>query len=128
MALSTPVSNSYLTEWFLGTLPIYRNDPKRNPASIGFQIGLSHGWGLVLPFYLSTSQDIIGSTLSAIGLLFLITVGVAFYTSSINVSPFSYPFKAGLRSADKQYTTYQVGLLTGLLCGAVSSFLLLELK
>lgn len=83
--LATPITTSAFTRAYLRSLPIYR--PNLTPISRGIEIGFTHGYFLVGPFYtFGPLRSVDFSTVSlaaglgsAITLLFILTVALSIY-------------------------------------------------
>ena len=83
--LATPITTSAFTRAYLRLLPIYR--PNLTPIARGAEIGFTHGYFLVGPFYsfgpLRTAEfstvSLSAGLASAVGLVFILTGALALY-------------------------------------------------
>lgn len=80
--LSTPVTSSKPTKVYLGNLPLYREG--LSPVFRGLEIGITHGYFLIGPFYklgpLRNSEiSLLGGFLSSLGLITLLTICLNLY-------------------------------------------------
>ena len=80
--LATPVSTSSFTKKFLNNLPAYRVGV--SPILRGLEIGLTHGYFLVGPFYKlgplrNSDVALLSGLFSSIGLIFIMTACLAIY-------------------------------------------------
>ena len=83
--LATPITTSAFTRAYLRLLPIYR--PNLTPIARGAEIGFTHGYFLVGPFYafgpLRTAEfstvALSAGLASAVGLVFILTGALALY-------------------------------------------------
>ena len=80
--LSTPISTSSFTRSFLSNLPAYRSG--LSPLLRGLEIGMTHGYFLVGPFYKlgplrSSDVALISGLFSSIGLIVIMAACLAIY-------------------------------------------------
>lgn len=125
--LATPVSTSTLTKDYLGNLPGYRRGV--SPLLRGVEVGLTHGFLLLGPFYKlgplrTTEYADLAVCFGACGLVVILTACLSIYGSvsfqvedSSNADP--------LQSANG-WSQFSAGFLVGGLSGAVFAFGLLQ--
>ena len=80
--LATPVSTSSFTRSLLGNLPAYR--PGISPLFRGLEIGMTHGYFLVGPFYKlgplrNSDVALISGFFSSLGLIIIMSACLAIY-------------------------------------------------
>ena len=80
--LATPVSTSSFTKNLLSNLPIYRNG--LSPLFRGLEIGLTHGYFLVGPFYKlgplrNSDVALLSGYFSSVGLIVILSACLAIY-------------------------------------------------
>ncbi len=95
--LATPISTSSFTRNLLSNLPAYRVG--LSPLLRGLEIGVTHGYFLVGPFYKlgplrNSDIALLSGFFSSIGLIFIMTACLAISTSME---------KSGLRGTDIQF-------------------------
>ena len=80
--LATPVSTSSFTRSLLGNLPAYR--PGISPLFRGLEIGMTHGYFLVGPFYKlgplrNSDVALLSGFFSSLGLVIIMSACLAIY-------------------------------------------------
>jgi len=83
--LATPVSTSSFTRSLLGNLPAYR--PGLSPLFRGLEIGMTHGYFLVGPFYKlgplrNSDVALLSGFFSSLGLVIIMSACLAIYGGS----------------------------------------------
>ena len=122
--LSTPVTTSTATKLYLGNLPIYRKG--LSPLLRGFEIGMAHGYFLIVPFYIlgplrNSENALLVGLLSDMGLLLILTIGLTIY----GLASFQDGgTKEGLESS-KGWRKFTSGFVVGSYGGAIVAYVLL---
>jgi photosystem I subunit 11 len=123
--LSTPISTSSFTRSFLSNLPAYRSG--LSPLLRGLEIGMTHGYFLVGPFYklgpLRTSDvALISGLFSAIGLIVIMSACLAIY----GVVSFEETDAADTLQTSKGWKQFTSGWLVGSIGGASFAYILIS--
>jgi photosystem I subunit 11 len=123
--LSTPISTSSFTRSFLSNLPAYRSG--LSPLLRGLEIGMTHGYFLVGPFYklgpLRTSDvALISGLFSAIGLIVIMAACLAIY----GVVSFEETDAADTLQTSKGWKQFTSGWLVGSIGGASFAYILIS--
>jgi len=123
--LSTPVSTSSFTRSFLSNLPAYRSG--LSPLLRGLEVGMTHGYFLVGPFYklgpLRTSDvALISGLFSAIGLIVIMSACLAIY----GVVSFEETDAADNLQTSKGWKQFTSGWLVGSIGGASFAYILIS--
>ena len=123
--LATPVSTSSFTKSLLGNLPAYR--PGLSPLLRGIEIGMTHGYFLVGPFYKlgplrNSDVALLSGFFSSIGLIVILVACLTIYGI---VSFEDNDTSDQLQSAQgwRQFTS---GWLVGSIGGASFAFILIN--
>jgi photosystem I subunit 11 len=123
--LATPISTSSFTRSFLSNLPAYRSG--LSPLLRGLEIGMTHGYFLVGPFYklgpLRTSDvALISGLFSAIGLIVIMSACLAIY----GVVSFEETDAADTLQTSKGWKQFTSGWLVGSIGGASFAYILIS--
>lgn len=123
--LSTPISTSSFTRSFLSNLPAYRSG--LSPLLRGLEIGMTHGYFLVGPFYklgpLRTSDvALLSGLFSAIGLIVIMSACLAIY----GVVSFEENDSADALQTSKGWKQFTSGWLVGSIGGASFAYILIS--
>src|SRR6056300_1031042 len=123
--LATPVSTSSFTRSLLGNLPAYR--PGISPLFRGLEIGMTHGYFLVGPFYKlgplrNSDVALLSGYFSAVGLIIIMVACLTIYGM---VSFENNDVKDELQSSQgwQQFTS---GWLVGSVGGASFAYILIS--
>jgi photosystem I subunit 11 len=123
--LSTPVSTSSFTRGFLANLPAYRNG--LSPLLRGLEIGMTHGYFLVGPFYKlgplrASDVALISGLFSALGLIVIMSACLAIY----GVVSFEETDAADGLQTSKGWKQFTSGWLVGSVGGASFAYILIS--
>ena len=123
--LSTPISTSSFTRSFLSNLPAYRSG--LSPLLRGLEIGITHGYFLVGPFYklgpLRTSDvALLSGLFSAIGLIVIMAACLAIY----GVVSFEETDSTDTLQTSKGWKQFTSGWLVGSIGGASFAYILIS--
>lgn len=88
--LSTPVTASIATNWYLEKLPIFNRS--LHPVGKGYRIGITHGYFLLGPFYIfgplrNSENALLAGLESEIALIVILTIALNIY----GIARFSNP-------------------------------------
>jgi photosystem I subunit 11 len=123
--LATPVSTSSFTRSLLSNLPAYRSG--LSPLLRGLEIGMTHGYFLVGPFYKlgplrSSDVALISGLFSAIGLIVIMTACLTIY----GVVSFNDDDKADTLQTTTGWRQFTSGWLVGSIGGASFAYILIS--
>ena len=123
--LATPVSTSSFTKSFLSNLPAYRSG--LSPLLRGLEIGLTHGYFLVGPFYKlgplrSSEVALLSGYFSSIGLIVIMTACLAIY----GVVSFEDSDVDDMLQTSKGWRQFTSGWLVGSVGGASFAYILIS--
>jgi photosystem I subunit 11 len=123
--LATPVSTSSFTRSLLSNLPAYRSG--LSPLLRGLEIGMTHGYFLVGPFYKlgplrSSDVALISGLFSSIGLIIIMTACLAIY-GVVSFNNNDNPDTLQTTNGWKQFTS---GWLVGAIGGASFAYILIS--
>ena len=123
--LSTPISTSSFTRSFLSNLPAYRSG--LSPLLRGLEIGMTHGYFLVGPFYKlgplrSSDVALISGLFSSIGLIVIMAACLAIY----GVVSFEENDAADALQTSKGWEQFTSGCLVGSIGGASFAYILIS--
>jgi photosystem I subunit 11 len=123
--LSTPISTSSFTRSFLSNLPAYRSG--LSPLLRGLEIGMTHGYFLVGPFYkLGPLRDsdvaLLSGLFSSIGLIVIMSACLAIY----GVVSFEETESADALQTSKGWKQFTSGWLVGSIGGASFAYILIS--
>nr|YP_010444025.1 photosystem I subunit XI [Haramonas pauciplastida]UTE94912.1 photosystem I subunit XI [Haramonas pauciplastida] len=130
--LATPITNSSVTQTFLGNLPAYRKG--LSPLLRGVEVGMAHGYFLVGPFEAfgplrNLPVGLLAGFLSTIGLIIILTVCLTIY----GVAAFQQASKFNERFSNKDLQTkngwlqFRSGFLIGAFGGSTLAYILLAI-
>jgi photosystem I subunit 11 len=122
--LSTPISTSSFTRSFLSNLPAYRSG--LSPLLRGLEIGMTHGYFLVGPFYkLGPLRDsdvaLLSGLFSSIGLIVIMSACLAIY----GVVSFEENDSADALQTSKGWKQFTSGWLVGSIGGSSFAYILI---
>jgi len=122
--LSTPVTTSTATKIYLGNLPIYRKG--LSPLLRGLEIGMSHGYFLIGPFYIlgplrNSENALLIGMFSALGLVVILTLGLVTY----GLASFQDDGKLEGLESSKGWREFSSGFFIGAFGGDVVAYILL---
>lgn len=122
--LATPVSTSSFTKRFLNNLPAYRVGV--SPILRGLEIGLTHGYFLVGPFYKlgplrNSDVALLSGLFSSIGLIFIMTACLAIY----GVVSFEETEITDKLQTSKGWRQFTSGWLVGAIGGSTFAYILM---
>ena len=122
--LATPVSTSSFTKKFLNNLPAYRVGV--SPILRGLEIGLTHGYFLVGPFYKlgplrNSDVALLSGLFSSIGLIFIMTACLAIY----GVVSFEETEITDKLQTSKGWRQFTSGWLVGAIGGSTFAYILM---
>jgi photosystem I subunit 11 len=122
--LSTPVSTSSFTKSVLDNLPAYRSG--LSPLLRGLEIGMTHGYFLVGPFYKlgplrSSDVSLLAGLFSSIGLIIIMTACLTIY-GLVSFEDGDVKDKLQTLKGWKQFTS---GWLVGSIGGASFAYVLI---
>jgi photosystem I subunit XI len=122
--LATPVSTSSFTKNFLNNLPAYRVGV--SPILRGLEIGLTHGYFLVGPFYKlgplrNSDVALLSGLFSSIGLIFIMTACLAIY-GVVSFEETEITDKLQTSTGWRQFTS---GWLVGAIGGSTFAYILM---
>jgi photosystem I subunit 11 len=123
--LATPVSTSSFTRNLLSNLPAYRVG--LSPILRGLEIGVTHGYFLVGPFYKlgplrSSDVALLSGFFSSIGLIFIMTACLAIY----GVVSFEESQPSDQLQSAKGWRQFTSGWLVGAVGGASFAYILIS--
>lgn len=123
--LATPVSTSSFTRSLLSNLPAYRSG--LSPLLRGLEIGMTHGYFLVGPFYKlgplrSSDVALISGLFSSIGLIVIMTACLTIY-GVVSFNNNDNPDSLQTTNGWKQFTS---GWLVGAIGGASFAYILIS--
>jgi photosystem I subunit 11 len=123
--LATPVSTSSFTKSFLSNLPAYRSG--LSPLLRGLEVGMTHGYFLVGPFYKlgplrSSDVALISGLFSSIGLIVIMTACLAIY----GVVSFGEADSNDNLQTSKGWKQFTSGWLVGSIGGASFAYILIS--
>lgn len=123
--LATPVSTSSFTKSFLSNLPAYRSG--LSPLLRGLEIGMTHGYFLVGPFYKlgplrSSDVALISGLFSSIGLIVIMSACLAIY----GVVSFGEEDSNDTLQTSKGWKQFTSGWLVGSIGGASFAYILIS--
>jgi photosystem I subunit XI len=123
--LATPVSTSSFTRSLLGNLPAYR--PGISPLFRGLEIGMTHGYFLVGPFYKlgplrNSDVALLSGFFSSLGLVIIMSACLAIY----GVVSFEDSEVSDQLQSSKGWKQFTSGWLVGAIGGASFAFVLLS--
>ena len=123
--LSTPISTSSFTRSFLSNLPAYRSG--LSPLLRGLEIGMTHGYFLVGPFYKlgplrSSDVALISGLFSSIGLIVIMAACLAIY----GVVSFEENDAADALQTSKGWKQFTSGWLVVSIGGASFAYILIS--
>lgn len=122
--LSTPITTSSLTRTFLSNLPAYRTG--LSPLLRGLEIGMTHGYFLVGPFYklgpLRNSEvALLAGVFSALGLIIIMSACLAIY----GVVSFNDNENDNQLQSSKGWRQFTAGWLVGAMGGSSFAYILI---
>lgn len=122
--LSTPITTSSLTRTFLSNLPAYRTG--LSPLLRGLEIGMTHGYFLVGPFYklgpLRNSEvALLAGVFSALGLIIIMSACLAIY----GVVSFNDNENDNQLQSSKGWRQFTSGWLVGAMGGSSFAYILI---
>lgn len=122
--LATPVTASAFTRAWLLNLPIYRKS--LSPLLRGLEIGMSHGYFLLGPFYLlgplrNSEVALLSGLISTFGLLIILTAALTMY------GIVSFDDDGGIDSLQtpQGWSNFTAGFFVGSAGGAAFAYLLI---
>ena len=123
--LATPVSTSSFTKNFLSNLPAYRVG--LSPILRGLEIGLTHGYFLVGPFYKlgplrNSDVALLSGFFSSIGLIFIMTACLSIY----GVVSFEESQPSDQIQSAKGWRQFTSGWLVGSVLGSSFAYILIS--
>lgn len=123
--LATPVSTSSFTRNLLSNLPAYRVG--LSPILRGLEIGVTHGYFLVGPFYKlgplrSSDVALLSGFFASIGLIFIMTACLAIY----GVVSFEESQPSDQLQSAKGWRQFTSGWLVGAVGGASFAYILIS--
>lgn len=123
--LATPVSTSSFTRNLLSNLPAYRVG--LSPILRGLEIGVTHGYFLVGPFYKlgplrSSDVALLSGFFASIGLIFIMTACLAIY----GVVSFEENQPSDQLQSAKGWRQFTSGWLVGAVGGASFAYILIS--
>lgn len=123
--LATPVSTSSFTRNLLSNLPAYRVG--LSPILRGLEIGLTHGYFLVGPFYKlgplrNSDVALLSGFFASIGLIFIMTACLAIY----GVVSFEESQPSDQLQSAKGWRQFTSGWLVGAVGGASFAYILIS--
>lgn len=123
--LATPVSTSSFTKNLLSNLPAYRVG--LSPILRGLEIGLTHGYFLVGPFYKlgplrNSDVALLSGFFSSIGLIFIMTACLAIY----GVVSFEENQPSDQLQSSKGWRQFTSGWLVGAVAGSSFAYILIS--
>lgn len=123
--LATPISTSSFTRNLLSNLPAYRIG--LSPILRGLEIGLTHGYFLVGPFYKlgplrNSDVALLSGFFSSIGLIFIMTACLAIY----GVVSFEESQPSDQLQSAKGWRQFTSGWLVGAVGGASFAYILIS--
>jgi photosystem I subunit 11 len=123
--LATPVSTSSFTRNLLSNLPAYRIG--LSPILRGLEIGLTHGYFLVGPFYKlgplrNSDVALLSGFFASIGLIFIMTACLAIY----GVVSFEESQPSDQLQSAKGWRQFTSGWLVGAVGGASFAYILIS--
>lgn len=123
--LSTPVSTSSFTRSFLSNLPAYRTG--LSPLLRGLEIGMTHGYFLVGPFYKlgplrNSDVSLLSGLFSSIGLILIMTACLTIY----GIVSFEDSDVTDTLQTSKGWKQFTSGWLVGSIGGASFAYILIS--
>ena len=123
--LATPVSTSSFTRSLLSNLPAYR--PGISPLLRGLEIGMTHGYFLVGPFYKlgplrNSDVALLSGYFSSLGLVIIMSVCLAIY----GVVSFEESEITDQLQSSKGWKKFTSGWFVGAMGGASFAFMILS--
>jgi photosystem I subunit XI len=123
--LATPVSTSSFTKNLLSNLPAYRVG--LSPILRGLEIGLTHGYFLVGPFYKlgplrNSDVALLSGFFASIGLIFIMTACLAIY----GVVSFEENQPSDQLQSSKGWRQFTSGWLVGAVAGSSFAYILIS--
>ena len=123
--LATPVSTSSFTKNLLSNLPAYRVG--LSPILRGLEIGLTHGYFLVGPFYKlgplrNSDVALLSGFFASVGLIFIMTACLAIY----GVVSFEESQPSEQLQSAKGWRAFTSGWLVGAVGGASFAYILIS--
>jgi photosystem I subunit 11 len=123
--LSTPVSTSSFTKNLLSNLPVYRNG--LSPLFRGLEIGMTHGYFLVGPFYKlgplrNSDVALLSGYFSSIGLIVIMSACLAIY----GVVSFEENSSGDSLQTSKGWKQFTSGWIVGAIGGSSFAYILIS--
>jgi photosystem I subunit 11 len=123
--LATPVSTSSFTKNLLSNLPVYRNG--LSPLFRGLEIGMTHGYFLVGPFYKlgplrNSDVALLSGYFSSIGLIVIMSACLAIY----GVVSFEENSSGDSLQTSKGWKQFTSGWLVGAIGGSSFAYILIS--
>lgn len=123
--LATPVSTSSFTKNLLSNLPVYR--PGLSPLFRGLEIGMTHGYFLVGPFYKlgplrNSDVALLSGYFSSIGLIVIMSACLAIY----GVVSFEEGSTGESLQTSKGWKQFTSGWLVGAIGGSSFAYILIS--
>nr|BDA98105.1 photosystem I subunit XI [Proteomonas sp. NIES-1005] len=123
--LATPVSTSSFTKSLLGNLPAYR--PGLSPLLRGVEIGMTHGYFLVGPFYKlgplrNSDVALLSGFFSSIGLIVILVACLTIY----GIVSFEEGEPSDQLQSAQGWRQFTSGWLVGSIGGASFAFILIS--
>nr|BDA98545.1 photosystem I subunit XI [Proteomonas sp. NEIS-1375] len=123
--LATPVSTSSFTKSLLGNLPAYR--PGLSPLLRGVEIGMTHGYFLVGPFYKlgplrNSDVALLSGFFSSIGLIVILVACLTIY----GIVSFEEGESSDQLQSAQGWRQFTSGWLVGSIGGASFAFILIS--